>query len=141
MLAIRPALPDELRLELGADTEAIGGARQQTAFVARAPEGTWIWTAGRARLIQPAAERRRASGGVGDGVGRSVTPPMPAVVTKVLVEVGQEVEEGQALVVVSAMKMEMTLTAPHGGTVKAIHTEEGAKANPGDELVEVEQAS
>jgi biotin carboxyl carrier protein len=66
---------------------------------------------------------------------------MPSVVTKVLVELGQTVDRAQALVVVSAMKMEMTLTSPHAGTVRAIHTEEGAKANPGDVLVEVEPAA
>lgn len=140
-VAVGSPLPNQLQLELGPAAEPIGGARRQRAFVARSSDGVWIWTAGRARLVRPAEERRRARGGAGAGVGQSVTPPMPSVVTKVLVEVGQQVDRGEALVVVSAMKMEMTLTAPHAGTVRAIHTEEGAKANPGDVLVEVEAAT
>ncbi|MBW1811820.1 MAG: biotin/lipoyl-binding protein, partial [Deltaproteobacteria bacterium] len=46
---------------------------------------------------------------------REVTPPMPAVVVRVLVAVGDEVKQGQALVVVSAMKMETTLVAKFSG--------------------------
>ena len=65
---------------------------------------------------------------------------MPAVVQDVLVAVGDEVEKGQKLVVVSAMKMESTLVAPYAGTVAAVNTEVGAKANPGDVLVEIEAA-
>lgn len=111
----------------------------ENVFVARGDDGVWVWVAGRARLVQEVAERR-ARRGPGADVGQSVTPPMPAVVTKVLVELGQTVDKGQALVVVSAMKMEMTLTAPHAGQVSAIRTEEGAKVNPGDILVDVAAA-
>jgi len=55
-----------------------------------------------------------------------------------LVEVGARVETGAALIVVSAMKMEITLTAPYTGTVAAIKTEVGAQVTPGEILVEVE---
>lgn len=133
--------PHRVAITLAPDAEPIGGAQRQTALVARSAEGTWVWVGGRARLVRPRHERRRAGRGAAAGAGQTVTPPMPAIVSKVLVEPGQMVEQGQALVVVSAMKMEMTLTAPYGGTVRAVHTQPGAKANPGDELVEIEPQS
>jgi biotin carboxyl carrier protein len=104
------------------------------------PEGTWVWANGRSRLVQNGTTRRRASSGDRDAGPRTVTPAMPAVVTEVLVKVGDQVNKNQALVVVSAMKMEMTLTAPHDGTVQAVNTEQGAKVSPGDVLVEIEAA-
>jgi biotin carboxyl carrier protein len=64
---------------------------------------------------------------------------MPATVVRILVSVGDEVEQGQALVVVSAMKMETTLTAPHKGSVRAIRAEVGATVRPGDVVVDVEE--
>lgn len=119
-----------------AGTEA-GEERAERFFAVRSEEGLWIWNAGRPRLVRD-GERRRTGRGDASGVSPTVSPPMPAVVTKILVALGQSVDKGEALVVVSAMKMEMALSAPHGGTVAAIHTSEGAKVNPGEVLVEVE---
>jgi len=70
-----------------------------------------------------------------------VRPPMPAVVVKVLVAVGDAVTRGQPLVVVSAMKMETTLVAPKDGTVSEIRAKEGDKVNPSDVLVHIEEKS
>lgn len=114
--------------------------RGEDLFVARCPEGIWVWSQGRARLVADAhAQKATRRGGAG-GVGGDVTPPMPAVVQELLVEVGAEVDKGARLVVVSAMKMETTLVAPHAGTVTAVNTEVGAKVAPGDILVEIEKA-
>jgi 3-methylcrotonyl-CoA carboxylase alpha subunit len=55
-----------------------------------------------------------------------------------MVRVGQTVEKKQPLVVVSAMKMEMTLSAPFGGTVTAVNADEGAQVKPGEILVDIE---
>ena len=68
-----------------------------------------------------------------------VTPPMPSVVVRILVEEGDRVKKGQGLVVVTAMKMETTLKAPYNGRVKAIKTTVDAKVAPGDILVEIEE--
>jgi acetyl/propionyl-CoA carboxylase alpha subunit len=69
---------------------------------------------------------------------REVTPPMPAVVVRVLVEAGAAVAKGQPLVVVSAMKMETTLTAPFAARVVRVNTAEGDKVMPGEILVDLE---
>ncbi|MFZ1984278.1 MAG: biotin/lipoyl-containing protein [Desulfatitalea sp.] len=68
---------------------------------------------------------------------KTVTPPMPAVVVRVLIQAGDAVAKGQPLVVLSAMKMETTLGAPFAGRVAAVNTVEGAKVMPGDLLVEL----
>jgi biotin carboxyl carrier protein len=108
-------------------------------FVGTATHGTWIWFQGRARFVEDAnkVETRRSRG---PGVAaREVTPPTPGSVVRVLVKAGQNVEKGQPLVVVSAMKMEMTLAAPYGGIVRAVNTEVGAQVSPGQILVEIDQ--
>jgi biotin carboxyl carrier protein len=117
------------------------GSRYANLFVAHASEGTWVWLDGRARLVEDAAEvGRRKARGPGETPGE-VTPPTPASVVRVLVEAGAEVTKGEALVVVSAMKMEMTLVAPYSGTVRAVNTEVGAQVSPGEILVEIEALS
>jgi biotin carboxyl carrier protein len=102
----------------------------------------WLSAGGWSRVVAPAPEARRAAAGV-DGAAsmkpRKVTPTFPATVVAVFVEVGAEVTRGQPLVVVSAMKMEMTLTAPHDGIVRAVNATPGAAVSPGDELVVVER--
>ena len=82
-----------------------------------------------------------ATGGGIDGRPMEVTPPMPSVVVKVLVGEGQAVARGDHLVVVSAMKMETTLTAPFEGRVARINVAVGDKVRPGDILVDLEPVS
>ena len=55
-----------------------------------------------------------------------VTAPIPGVVLRYAVEVGQDVEEGDSIVVLEAMKMENTLPAPANGKVKALIADLGA---------------
>ena len=68
-----------------------------------------------------------------------ITPPTPAVVVKIQVQTGEQVEKGQAVIVVSAMKMETTLYAPYDGTVVKINTAINDKVAPGQILVEIEK--
>jgi pyruvate carboxylase subunit B len=62
---------------------------------------------------------------------------MPCNVLEVLVKVGQQVVAGQAVMVTEAMKMETEITAPIGGTVKAVHIVKGEPANPDEVLIEI----
>jgi propionyl-CoA carboxylase alpha chain len=55
----------------------------------------------------------------------SLHAPMPGKVIRVEVNEGDQVEEGQILIVMEAMKMEHTLRAPHAGVVSAIHAAAG----------------
>ena len=78
--------------------------------------------------------------GPGTGAAANLTAPMPGTVVKVLVEEGQEVEEGQLLLVLEAMKMEQPVSAPHAGVVRSLPFEEGSLVPGGAVLVEVQEA-
>lgn len=67
-----------------------------------------------------------------------ITAPMPGKVVKVLVKVGDEVEAGQGLVVVEAMKMENELKAPKAGKVVELFAQEGSAVENNAKLVVVE---
>ncbi len=87
-----------------------------------------------------AAPRRapRASGAATGGVATGdVVAPMQGTIVKVLVEVGQEVKVGDAVVVLEAMKMENQLQADKAGTVSAVKVKAGDKVGSGDVLVVV----
>jgi len=59
-------------------------------------------------------------------------------VWKVECEVGQEVAEGDTLVILESMKMEMPVEAEDDGTVKEIVVEEGQSVSEGDTLIVIE---
>lgn len=114
--------------------------RGESLCTAPGTSGTWVWSRGRAflvREVEQASRRSSRKAGQGGLVG-GVTPPMPAVVTGILVEIGQQVDKGEELLIVTAMKMETRLVAGHSGTVSTINTEIGANVRPGDVLVEIE---
>ncbi|MCB2116363.1 MAG: ATP-grasp domain-containing protein, partial [Rhodobacteraceae bacterium] len=64
--------------------------------------------------------------------------PMPGLIVKINVEEGQEVQEGQALATVEAMKMENILRAERKGTVKKIAAAAGASLKVDDVIMEFE---
>ncbi len=71
----------------------------------------------------------------------SVLAPMPGIIRKVLVKVGDEVKPGTTLVVMEAMKMEMRLAAPHKGRVSQLHCAEGQVVEREQVLVEMDSHS
>ena len=64
--------------------------------------------------------------------------PMPGLIVKISVEEGQEVQEGQALATVEAMKMENILKAEKRGVVKKINAQPGASLRVDDVIMEFE---
>ncbi|MDQ4126440.1 MAG: ATP-grasp domain-containing protein [Actinomycetota bacterium] len=68
----------------------------------------------------------------------SLTAPMPGTVIKVLVEEGDDVEEGRLILVLEAMKMEQSISAPHAGVVRSLPFGEGSLVPAGAVLAEVE---
>jgi pyruvate carboxylase subunit B len=67
----------------------------------------------------------------------TVRAPMPGLVLRVEVEVGQELAAGGGLVVLEAMKMENEIRSPGPGKVKAILVEPGQAVEKGAPLVEI----
>ena len=83
-------------------------------------------------------KRAAGSGGGGAAGSGSVTVPMQGTIVKVLVEVGQEVEIGQAVVVLEAMKMENQIAAEKAGTVREVKVAPGDTVGGGDVVVVIE---
>ncbi len=88
-------------------------------------------------LERESSGRKRAAGGAQGGL----TAPMPGVITKVMVVVGDEVTKGQALVALEAMKMEHLIRAPRQGRVKRVGASPGQMVQAGAALVELEAAA
>ena len=76
-----------------------------------------------------------APGAAGSG---TITAPMQGTIVKVLVEAGAEVEVGQAILVLEAMKMENNINAETTGTVKEIRVAAGDSVGTGDVLAVIE---
>ncbi|GGT60919.1 acetyl/propionyl-CoA carboxylase subuit alpha [Streptomyces matensis] len=89
------------------------------------PDGSWLGRDGDAWQVRdhdPVAASLTRAGQAG---ADSLTAPMPGTVTVVKVAVGDEVDAGQSLLVVEAMKMEHVISAPHAGTVTELDVSSG----------------
>ena len=69
---------------------------------------------------------------------KTLTAPMAGTIVKVQVHDGDTVEALQVLVILSAMKMEHTIVAPHEGKVRHVLYQEGAVVQGGAVIVEME---
>jgi 3-methylcrotonyl-CoA carboxylase alpha subunit len=69
-----------------------------------------------------------------------LSAPMPGRVVQLLVAAGDRVSQGQALIVIEAMKMEHTIAAPRDGTVEAVRYAVGDLVDEGTELIALEAA-
>jgi biotin carboxyl carrier protein len=113
------------------------GQRQWDVAVADDGESRWISVDGQVVVVtveaggaRPARKKSRSAGGM--------TAPMPATVVKVLVEPGQSVHDGETVLVLEAMKMELPIRAPRAGVVKEVRCRQGELVQPGEALVELE---
>lgn len=122
----------------------IGDAVHRVVVRRREARGRYrLWLDGFTYDVEALDERTRA---IRDLSAVSATPagpapllaPMPGLVVRVNVEVGDVVEAGQGLVVMEAMKMENELRAPAAGTVKSIAARPGSAVEKGARLIELE---
>ena len=74
---------------------------------------------------------------VSSGEGTPVKAALPGVVLKVQVSAGDQISEGDVLLVVEAMKMETEIKSPVSGTVNSVNVELGDKVKTGDVLVTI----
>ena len=85
------------------------------------------------------APKRKSSGAASSGnSGNSLKAPMQSTVVKIAVEVGQEVAEGELVVVLEAMKMEQPMNAHRAGKIKSIGATVGETVPAGTLLLEFE---
>ncbi len=69
----------------------------------------------------------------------AVTAPLSGSVKQIFVEDGQEVKEGDVLVILEAMKMETELTAPRDGVIARVLVSQGESVAGGDALIEFQE--
>lgn len=96
----------------------------------------WIHHDGITRKIEPETSSRRSKS-AGAAASNEVRAPMPGKVTKLMVQAGQPIKKGDAIVVMEAMKMEYTLKSEIDSEVIEIKCEVGAQVNLGQMLVEL----
>ncbi|MCL2543340.1 MAG: ATP-grasp domain-containing protein [Nocardioidaceae bacterium] len=114
----------------------VGGKRVEVVL----PAGVGALGGG-ATAAGPKKPARKAGKKAGAAAsGDSVTSPMQGTIVKVVVEEGQEVAEGDAVVVIEAMKMEQPLKAHKAGVVTGLKAEVGATVANGEVICEVKDA-
>lgn len=90
-------------------------------------------------MVQPKFLSEQGAGGDGASVSSKVVSPMPGVLDKVLVKVGDDVRAGEPVAVIIAMKMEHVLKAPRDGRVKSVAGAAGSNVAKGAAVVTFEE--
>jgi len=116
-------------LQEQADSIAVFQTRQKSAFDAEVALWKTEDTVVEATMAEPEPETALREG------ERLVSADMCGNIWKIPVQVGQSVSAGDTLVVVEAMKMELSVIAPASGTVTAIRCMPGKPVNAGDPLI------
>jgi acetyl-CoA/propionyl-CoA carboxylase biotin carboxyl carrier protein len=113
-------------------TVEVGGRRLEVVLPAGFAAAAGAGAATGAK--KPKREKKKAGSAVS---GDSLTSPMQGTIVKVGVEEGQEVAEGDMIVVLEAMKMEQPLKAHKSGTVTGLNAEVGASVSNGAVICEL----
>ncbi len=71
-------------------------------------------------------------------MAEKVEAPITANVWKVLVKEGDEVNEGDTIVILESMKMEIPVEAPKSGKIVKLYVEEGGSVTEGEAIAEIE---
>ncbi|HWI24025.1 MAG TPA: biotin carboxylase N-terminal domain-containing protein, partial [Lysobacter sp.] len=125
------------RIELGDTTVEVSGARLSDAILSARFDGEGrrfrvdadarrivVHDGGRRLRLEPVAVYRH-EGGATDAAGHRVTAPMPGRVVVVRAKAGDAVRAGEEMLVIEAMKMELSLKAPRDGTVAEVRAVAG----------------
>ena len=112
------------------------GTRHRLAYAAGPADARWVFLEGHVYLIE-ATPSRGPRARAGDDA-TALAAPMPSTVAAVNVKPGDQVSEGDVLIMLEAMKMELPITAPRAGRVKTIACRPGEQVQPGAPLLELE---
>ncbi|MCC0003610.1 MAG: acetyl/propionyl/methylcrotonyl-CoA carboxylase subunit alpha [Methylobacteriaceae bacterium] len=123
--------------ERGALRVEIDGVRKDAAVIAAGPM-RHVFLDGRAWRL--AAVDPLHVSAEGSGAHGGLLAPMPGKIIAILAEAGAKVDKGAPLLILEAMKMEHTITAPSDGVLKAHHFAVGDAVGDGAELVDFEAA-
>lgn len=132
----RPVRVDARMLEQGVMSLVVEGQQYRCVL-----DGDGVWIGNRRygfAVDDPRSlQGRRSAGGDAEGP-RAVKAPMPGRVVRVLVAAGDEVAEGQGVVVIEAMKMQNELKSPKAGRLTRVAVAAGDTVGAGDVLAVVE---
>jgi pyruvate carboxylase subunit B len=114
----------------------------RTYAMVRRTDGWVVQRGGEVWLAEAVDERTRQVNSLkrapqDAGVGAVIRAPMPGLVVRVEVQVGQQVPAGGGLVVLEAMKMENEIRSPGAGKVKAVLVEAGQAVEKNAPLIEL----
>lgn len=122
----------------------IGGVQHRVVLRREGPKGRYaLWIDGWRFEAEALDERARAIRDLSVAAAAASGPapviaPMPGLIVRLHVKVGDQVAAGQPVVVMEAMKMENELRATAAGVVKAIHAVVAKPVEKGTVLVELE---
>ena len=112
--------------------------RSRVGYAVASAQSCWVFLDGRVYVVEPSgpagAVRTRRRG----DDHTALSAPMPATVVAIAVEAGQPVANGDVLIVLEAMKMELPIRAPRDGIVRTIACRPGELVQPGAQLLELE---
>lgn len=129
---------DAVRIARSTYSILIGG-RSVEVTLEEHPNGLLLRTGGRefqVEVIDPRVWRGGRGGGIELEGRQQLVAPMPGKIVRVLVAKGQQVENGQGLLVIEAMKMQNEVRSPKSGTVEKV-AKEGQTVNAGEVLAVV----
>lgn len=130
---VRAQRPEDGRLNVQV------GDRRLRAYVASDGLRRYVAMAGQTWVLErPQPEQRRRAGAAGGLGAGGLEASMPGLVLDVLVSEGDTVQRGDTLVLLEAMKMELRITAPAGGTVTHVYCKAGDVVERGQVLVEID---
>ena len=105
----------------------------QLAHAVKVGDDWWIHLDGQIHIVS--IDEQGAGGGADDG---GMTAPMPGKILEIMCNVGDEVEAGQTLIVMEAMKMEHRIIANSPGSITAIHHAVGEQVEAGVVLIDID---
>lgn len=138
MAAVKPA-SNVANLAPGTWQVDIDG-RRELVYVVDSPTGRWAFCRGLV-VFEPSASGSPGRVARSQTVQPPMNAPMPARILAIAVSPGQRVRNGDTLIIVEAMKMELPLRAVADATVEAIHCHEGQLVSPDDVLIEFRSES
>lgn len=114
---------------------AFGGGERVTTHVESVGTDRFVAVGGEVfTLSLPEKRGSKRSAGAGTGSG-ALTAQMPGQVREVLAEVGAQVERGQTILLLEAMKMEIRIAAPADGEIQSIRVKTGDVVEMGQVLI------
>ena len=121
------------------ETEEPSGRRRQIRAAGfRDSRQRQLWANGRLVHYERLQEGEVSAAEQG-AAGASLSASIPAVVSQVLVQVGDPVKTGEKLILLESMKMVLPIQAPYDGVVTAINCRPGEAVQPGIQLIELEK--